>query len=164
MVVVVDTNVAMVASGLHPKADERCVNACIKRLRAIQQSGGLLIDDKGLILREYTSTLGFSGQPGAGHVFAKWARDHQAIPASVHQVKITPRATDGWRRFDEFPDRTDLSTSDKSDQKFVAVALASRENPPILNAVDSDWWNHRDALVAAGVNPEFLCPQHAPMP
>lgn len=164
MAIVVDTNVAIVASRLTPEGDERCVDACITRLRAIQQSGGLLIDDKGFVLREYTRRLGFSGQPGAGHAFVKWAHDHQAIPAQVRQVAITPRTDGGWRRYDEFPDRTDLLTFDPSDQKFAAVALASGDHPPILNAVDSDWWNHRTALTAAGVTVEFLCPQHEPAP
>lgn len=162
MAVVVDTNVAIVASRLTPEANERCIDACIKKLREIQQSGGLLVDDKSLILYEYTRKLGYSGQPGAGHAFVKWAHDHQAIPASVRQVTISQRADDGPRRYVEFPDHPNLITFDKSDQKFVAVALASCENPPILNAVDSDWWHHRTALNAAGVNIEFLCPQHAP--
>lgn len=162
MAVIVDTNVAMVASRRTPTADERCVDACIKHLRDIQQSGGLLVDDKGLILHEYTKNLGFKGQPGAGEVFAKWAHDHQAIPDSVRQVAITPRTNGQWRRYDEFPDCTNLAAFDPSDQKFVAVAVASGENPPILNAVDSDWWNHRTALSAAGINIEFVCPQHAP--
>lgn len=162
MGVVIDTNVAMAASRLSPQADERCVAGCIKRLCEVQNSGGLLIDDKGLILREYINNLGLKGQPGAGHAFAKWAHDHQAIPVSVRQVAITPRPMGGWRRYDEFPNRDELSTFDKSDQKFVAVAVASEENPAVLNAVDSDWWNHRAALTAAGVHIQFLCPQRAP--
>lgn len=162
MAVVVDTNVAVVASRLHDKADERCIDECIKRLLEIQRSGGLRIDDKGFILREYTKKLGYSGQPGAGHAFAKWAHDHQAIPDKVRRVAITPTTDGGWRRYDEFPDRADLSTFDKADQKFVAIAVASSDAPPILNAVDSDWWNHRAALTAAGIAVEFLCPQHVP--
>lgn len=162
MAVVVDTNVAMVASRLTPQADERCVDACIKRLAAIKNNGGLLVDDLGLILREYTQNLGFSGQPGAGHAFAKWAHDHQAIPEKVKQIHVTQRTDNGWRRFDQFPDRSDLSAFDKSDQKFVAVALVSRESPPILHATDRGWWNHKPALDAAGVNVESLCPLHMP--
>lgn len=164
MPVVVDTNVAMVASRLASQADERCVIACIRRLQTIQQSGGLLVDERGLILFEYTKKLGFAGQPGAGHAFAKWAHDNQAIAANVRRVTITPRRDEGWRRYEEFPDRADLETFDKSDQKFVAVALASGENPSILNAVDSDWWTHRSALNAAGVRIESLCPQQEPAP
>lgn len=162
MFVVVDTNVAMVASRHAPQADDRCIDTCIKRLTVIRDAGGLLVDNLGLILSEYTRKLGHSGQPGVGHAFAKWAHDHQAIPAKVKQVAITQCVGTGWRRFDQFPDQANLSAFDKSDQKFVAVALASGEAPPILNAVDSDWWQHRDALTAVGVNIEFLCPQHKP--
>lgn len=164
MAVVVDTNVAMVASRLSPQADERCVDVCIKHLAAIKDGGDLLVDGLGLILYEYAKKLGYSGQPGAGHAFVKWAHDHQAIADKVRQVAITPTTAAGWRRYDEFPDAPALKGFDPSDQKFVAVALASGENPPILNAVDSDWWNDRVALAAAGVNVEFLCPQHAPVP
>lgn len=161
MAVVVDTNVAMVASGLTPKADERCVAACINRLVAIRESGGLLVDDSGHILREYTKNLGHSGQPGMGHAFVKWAHNHQAIAEKVTRVPITPTTTGGWRSYAEFPDVPTLANFDKSDHKFVAVAVASGKNPPILNAVDSDWSNHRQALANAGVTVELLCPQHA---
>lgn len=164
MAVVVDTNVAVVASGLAPQADARCVESCITRLVAIKDAGGLLVDDSGLILREYTRKLGHSGQPGAGHAFVKWAHDHQAMPAKVKQVPITQRHDGGWRRFEQFPDQGNLQRFDGSDQKFVAVAIASNEHPPILSAVDSDWWHHSLALSAAGVSVEFLCPQHAPSP
>jgi len=160
MAVVVDTNVAMVASRLAPHADDRCVAACIRCLTEIRESGGLLVDESGHILREYTNNLGHSGQPGAGHAFAKWAHDHQAIPSMVASVVITATVNGGWRKYEEFPSQPALQRFDKGDQKFVAVALASEKNPRILNAVDSDWWNHRAALAAAGIKVNFLCPQH----
>jgi len=162
--VVVDTNVPMVASRLAPQAEERCVAACIKRLAAIKVSGGLLLDDSGHILREYGKNLDTRGQTGAGYEFLKWAMIHQAIAGMVTRVSITPTADGGWRRYEEFPDQPALKGFDPSDQKFVAVAMASRTNPPILNAVDSDWWNHSAALNAASVTVEFLCPQHATNP
>lgn len=161
MAVVVDTNVAMVASRHAPQADAACIDACVQRLNAITRTGCLLVDDLGLILAEYAKTLGHAGQPGAGEKFVKWAFTNQSSKL-VRKVSITQCSDAGWRRFDQFPNRADLSTFDKSDQKFVAVAVASGENPPILNAVDSDWWNHIAALTAIGVSVEFVCPQHAP--
>jgi len=157
--VVVDTNVPMVASRLTPQANERCVAVCINRLAVIQESGGLLLDDSGHILREYTKNLGHSGQPGAGHAFAKWAHDHQAIAEKVTRVTITPTTDSNLRKYQEFPDHPALKNFDTSDQKFVAVAIANKKKPRILNAVDSDWWDHRDALAIAGVIVEFLCHQ-----
>lgn len=162
--VVVDTNVAMVASGHTPHANAACVNSCVQRLNSITQAGLLLVDDLGLILDEYTKRLGHAGQPGAGEKFVKWAWSNQSNANLVRKVTITQISDTGWRRFGEFPDREDLSTFDRSDQKFVAVAIASGENSWILNAVDSDWWHHRISLEAERVNIDFLCPQHAPEP
>ncbi|HSU82609.1 MAG TPA: hypothetical protein VLR69_09330, partial [Thermoanaerobaculia bacterium] len=53
----------------------------------------------------------------------------------------------------------DLAAFDPSDRKFVAVAVASGEQPEILNASDTDWWHHREALSRHGVEVRFLCPQ-----
>ena len=152
----------MVAQRLSPQANQACIDACIDALVAITKSGGLVLDDDDEIVDEYLDNLGHAGTPGIGRVFAKWARDSRFTDTLVQRVRIAPCNDGRWRQYEEFPDRQDLATFDKSDQKFVAVALASGENPPILNAVDSDWWNHRAALSAAGVNVEFLCPQNAP--
>lgn len=158
MAIVVDTNVAMVASGHSPQADHDCVDACIQRLFEISKRGGLLVDSAGLILDEYTRTLGHAGRPGMGEKFVKWAFNNRATPEMVRAVEITPCNTPGWRLFEEFPDRDDLSRFDGDDQKFVAVSVASGTKAPILNAVDSGWWIHEAALKLAEVTVEFTCP------
>jgi hypothetical protein len=136
----------------------------VQRLYLITQAGGLFVDDQGLILEEYTHRLGHSGQPGAGEKFVKWVFNNQSTPTAVSRVTVTPRHDGGWRQFEEFPDQEALKTFDRNDQKFVAVAIGSGENPPILNAVDSDWRDHFVALTAAGVTIEFLCPHHVDTP
>ena len=162
MSVVVDTNVAMVASGKSPQADVACVDACVQRLYAITREGGLLIDDRDLILNEYLKNLGYSGQPGPGEKFVKWAYSSQCTPGVVKKIPVTQRTDGGWRRFEEFPDQVSLAAFDRSDQKFVAVAIASGETPPVLVATDRGWWQHEWGLKAVGVIVGFLCPQHAP--
>ncbi len=159
MGVVVDSNVPHVACGLTPEAGAACNHACVQRLARIMRDGGLLLDADGLILHEYLRKLGFAGKPGAGRAFVKWAYDNQFNDGLCRRVPIT-RTDDGWRRFAEFPDDNALRGFDVSDQKFVAVALASDEDPPILNAVDSDWWNYGPALARHGVVVENLCPEH----
>jgi hypothetical protein len=158
--VVMDTNVAMVASELAEQASPDCIVACIDKLLDIQRAGTLLIDDSQLIILEYVKALGFAGRPGVGRAFAKWAFDHQSNDAIVRQVHITPRRDGGWRRFEEFPHLESLRRFDADDQVFAAVAIASGEDPPILNAVDSDWWNYRTQLAEAGIRVEFLCPEY----
>ena len=56
-----------------------------------------------------------------------------------------------------FPEAEDVATFDRSDRKFVAVALVHGGQPPIYNAVDSDWSEHAQALARHGVRVEELC-------
>jgi len=71
-------------------------------------------------------------------------------------VHITPHPK---REFAEFPADEQLANFDPSDRKFVAVALAAGDAPPILNASDTDWWPVRRALDAHGLTVKFLCPE-----
>lgn len=156
--IVMDTNVAVVANGRTPQAGDRCVGTCIETLLTIRERYRVLLDGPGLILNEYRLNLSPSGQPGPGDAFFKWLWDNQVNPEHCRQVLIT-QTGDDRRNFEEFPDDPDLADFDPSDRKFVAVALASKEQPPILNAADTDWWEHREALNRHGVEIRFLCPE-----
>jgi hypothetical protein len=108
------------------------------------------------ILKEYMNNLSLSGQPGPGDAFLKWVWQHQSNEIRCARVHITEDAS---REFLEFPEAESLRQFDRSDRKFVAVALTSAHRPEILNAVDSDWWHHRHALKACGIHIQFLCPK-----
>jgi len=162
---VIDSNVLIVASELSAHVSPRCVMACVDALERIRARGRLLIDTLGLVLSEYMDTLGYAGKPGVGRAFAKWAFDHQSNTAHVRQVPISVCSDVGWCQFNEFPADDELRDFHRDDQKFVAVALASEEEPPILNAVDSDWWEYGPSLARHGVVVNNLCPdQHAAAP
>ncbi len=150
---VVDTNVLVVANGGHERASEECQLACVEALLAARE-GPVLIDSRGLILQEYGKKVAYYRPPRVGNEFYRWLLDHQGQDV-CWQVDITPEG----ESFAEFPDDPDLARFDPSDRKFVAVARASGVGPPILNAVDTDWWNHQKALERNGVRIEFLCPQ-----
>lgn len=153
-----DTNVAVVANGRTPQADDQCVDACVTTLIEMRERRRVLLDERGLILDEYRRRLSPSGQPGLGDAFFKWLWDNQGHPDHCRQILITP-TDDNGRGFEEFPDDPHLASFDRSDRKFVAVALASGERPPILNATDTDWWNHRAVLGRHGIEIQFLCPE-----
>lgn len=154
--VVVDTNVPIVANGRAAQASPECVTACIERLREIRGGGAVLLDDGGRILEEYSRGLSRSGYPGAGDAFFKWVWDRQGVVDRCVRVRVTPHP---GRVFAEFPEAADLRDFDRDDRVFVAVAKSSRPVPPILNASDTDWWAHRDALRREGVEVEFICPE-----
>lgn len=101
--------------------------------------------------------LSLSGQPGPGDAFLKWVWNVQATDR-VLKAKVTPTADD-TSELQEFPLDPRLDGFDKDDRKYVAVALSSQRNPPVLNAVDSDWWDYRKPLEDNGVAIIFLCPE-----
>ena len=156
--VVMDTNVAVVANGKTPQAGNKCVETCINTLIKIRDHHRVLLDEQGLILDEYRRRLSPSGQPGPGDAFFKWLWDNQGHLDHCRQIPITPLKS-GARSFEEFPDDPDLARFDAADRKFVAIAIASGERPPILNASDTDWWEHRVALNRHGIEIGFLCPE-----
>jgi hypothetical protein len=154
---VVDTNVTVVANRRSPQAGPQCVLACVDALEGIKQYGKIVLDDQSRILDEYRKNLSFSGQPGFGDVFFKWVWQNQGNVERCERVEIHPRKSDE-EDYLEFPSASSLHGFHSDDKKFVAVALGSRNNPDLLNAVDQDWWDYRAALKQCGVRVKFLCP------
>jgi len=153
---VVDTNVPIVANGVAEQASPECVSACAVRLRELTDSGKLVLDDGWRIMTEYTGHLHSEGQPGPGDAFLKWVLTNYRNPDRCELVRITPSGA-AETDFVEFPDSDDLRDFDRSDRKFIAVALAHPERPPILQATDAEWWEMREAFDEAGVTIDFLC-------
>lgn len=156
MIVVVDTNVPVVANGRSEQASPECVKDCAVRLRQLTGKGKLVLDDGWLILREYMDNLRSSGQPGSGDAFLKWVLSNYRNPKFCELVKITPKNS-SKTDFEEFPTDPKLKNFDVTDKKFVAVAFAHPDKPPILQAVDTGWWEMKEPLGAAGVTIDFIC-------
>lgn len=96
------------------------------------------------------------GQPGVGDRFMKWAHDNLWRLPDCQRVKITKSGAS----YREFPRRAGLDDFDLSDRKFIAVANAHPDKPPVLQATDSEWWGWKDVLQNAGVRVHFLCPEY----
>ena len=156
MMVVVDTNVAVVANKRAPQASSNCVRTCARKLRQITHGNvKLVLDDRWTILREYLQNLRSKGD-GVGDRFLAWSLRNRTNPEQCELVSITPVAN-LENEFEEFPKDPGLVNFDPDDRKFVAVALAHSEKPPILQAVDSQWWEFRDTLGENDVEVEFIC-------
>ena len=155
MAVIVDTNVAVVANGQSSQASPACVDTCIDRVeRIIRGEEKLVLDNRWVILSEYIRNLRSSGEPGAGDRFLLWLLRNKDTQCDL--VSITP-IVGSENAFEEFPDDPELNDFDPDDRKFIAVACAHLESPPILQAVDSQWWGFRDAFRRNGVTVEFIC-------
>lgn len=160
---VIDTNVAVVANGGNPDAEESCQAACKRKLMSVWNGEMIAIDDGGEIIAEYRKHLSHSGKPGMGDKFFKYLFDYQHLKSRVQRVRITP-CNDEERGFAELPP----NELDRQDRKFLAVALVAAQDGGvsdvgdvvIVNATDSDWREQRALIDGLGVMVEQLCPQH----
>jgi hypothetical protein len=153
--VVIDTNVLLVAEGLHDDVSPECVLACVERLQAIMKSSTVVIDDAYRVIGEYQNKLDVKRGKGVGAAFLKWLVQNQANAKRVARVALTEMLND---HFAEFPVPALQTSFDPSDRKFPAVANAHPAKPPILQAVDSKWLRWWPDLAAAGIQIEFMCP------
>lgn len=153
---VVDTNVILVANEQQPEVGLDCVHACLKVLRNLQRKGKLALDDKDRIFNEYTNKTSPWNSQKVGDAFVRWVHDHRYNPAKCERVVLNPLEEDA-EDFEEFPRTESLRTFERADRVFVATALTHPERPPVIEACDTDYLEHRDALEAEGLKINFLC-------
>ena len=153
--IVVDSNVLLVAEGKHPEANEACRACCIRRLEEIRETCSVVLDEQHLLLNEYQHRLSPGADRGPGSAFVDWLLHHQADTRHVQWVSLQVLAENCYA---EFPDEALSEVFDPSDRKFVAVANAHPEKPPILQATDCKWLDWWPQLAANGIQVEFVCP------
>ncbi|MBF0096956.1 MAG: hypothetical protein HQM04_09095 [Magnetococcales bacterium] len=158
-----DTNVPKTANlAINPNdiPDELvdCVQMCVKAVEHVIRTKGLVLDDGDEIFDEYRKNISMSGQPGVGDKFMKWVHDNRWNLPESNRVEITKQT--GINGYSQFPNHVGLRNFDRSDRKFVAVANAHPNKPPILEATDSKWWGWKDALLEVGITVQFMCPDY----
>lgn len=154
MKAVVDTNVAIAANGRDTHASLQCQLACVELLESLIRSrtrNKIYIDASGQIMTEYEKHLYHRGEPGMGDRFYKYLHDYSYADSNVQLVEINA-VDDEATGFLELP----VNKVDKSDRKFLAVAVAGKAT--IVNATDSDWSEQSDFLTELGVEVAELCP------
>lgn len=155
-----DTNVPIVANGKDETVPLDCQLAAVDLILSVTRDGRVALDDGNRILDEYATYLDFSGQPGTGDSFFRWIHDNRWNDDLCSLVSITPRADDP-DDFVEFPsEHGELHRFDRSDRKFVAVALANPRTTTIAEATDTDFIEHQADLESAGVQLLFICPDY----
>ncbi len=152
---IVDTNVLVVANGREkaPQASPECVLSCAIYLNNLRKSDILVIDCNRLILKEYMDNVSVKGE-GIGDQFLMWLLQNQANPKHCERVDI--KQVEEYE-FEKFPQSESLKDFDKSDRKFVAVALTHDAKPAIAIAIDRGWNRHQKPLHEHGIEIEFLC-------
>lgn len=150
MIGILDTNVLIVANGQLSISDVDCELAAVQLIDRVRSQGAFGLDRTGLILTEYGRNLDRSKPLKAGAQLLIDLFNYQR----VQHFDITEDATRG---FVEFPADPALLDFDRSDKKFVAVALVAGATHELSVATDWDFWNHRVALASNQVNLNFIC-------
>lgn len=158
---VVDTNVPVVANLAIRRCKgsdvpDGCILNCVRAIKNVIEKRSLVIDEGDEIFDEYRRNLSPGQKPGVGNIFMKWVHDHRHRLHASQRVRIAKKGNS----YEEFPTHAELRKFDPDDMKFVAVANAHPGKPPILQASDSEWWRHKDALKKAGIKVNFLCPEY----
>ena len=155
--VVVDTNVLMVAEGLHEAASDACRSTCIDLVERLDKALVAAVDSGDEIVNEYLGSLRGARGSGLGVKAAVRLYRRRHDPRACRQVAVTP-VQDPPGSYEEVPEN--LRDFDTDDQKFVAVAAAEGSRPQIYTAVDPEWWDRKDDFVDARIDVQFLCPGH----
>ena len=157
---IIDTNVPMKAADASTCDDlnTKCSYACLEFIRHIIESNDTIVvlDSRGEILQEYQNNLDSGGQDTVATIFLKWiCRNLTCREGSL--IELQYLTITGDREYAEFPQSSSLNGFDISDRKFIALANAHPEHPPIAEGSDSLWWGFRDALRELGIHIHFLC-------
>lgn len=155
---VIDTNVLLVANGQHQDVSPDCIDVCVKFLQRMKDGGITVIDDGFRILGEYKNKTKLHPPKGVGDVYLKHLLRNTSNAQCVEQVPVTEINVD---EFSEFPVQRLQPNFDAPDRKFVAVANAHPEKPPIKQAADCKWLDWWQELSDEGVRVDFLCPDDA---
>lgn len=153
-VVVIDTNIVLVANGQHPDVSPDCVITCVLALQSVMREGKLTIDDGFLILREYQNKTQPKVGNRPGDAFVKWVLNNHSNTKHIEKVTLLEHDERG---FETFPEDSELENFDSSDRKFVAVSAGHPEKPCISQAADSKWVAWAPALKRFGIEVDFLC-------
>lgn len=160
---IIDTNVELLAGT--PVSDipfdqlecaKRC-NDFIKNF--ISDSNSKLVLDADLkIWKEYRTVFNVIGnQPSLATAFFSWVCQYMSNIDPSDFIKLQEVSENNYK---EYPNQAGLEKFDPPDRKFIALANAHNEKPPIVEGADCKWWGIKDALSACGIQVQFLCEEY----
>ncbi len=164
---IIDTNVALTASGTNSQASKECQRICISVIRQVLSDEVLvIIDDNNEVLREYRQNIYPDHKGSLAEQFMIHALTNQFFEGRVKRIKLEKNA---FGQYADYPDNDDNWTTndvrckrfDPDDKKWVALALRFKSetgtDAPIVNAADRCWIAFAAQLQSVGVALEILC-------
>ena len=124
---VIDTNVAIVATGSEANVAVECRLAAVELLVKAYGKGKIFLDSAGDIQTEYRRYLSPRGAPGVGDRF--YLEVLNSHPARIVRIDV-PKRPDG--QHEDLPQPIIDAGFDPSDRVFAAVAKERLKNLPLF--------------------------------
>lgn len=159
MVYLIDTNVLIIANDYDHESGLECVENCIDFLMRARENI-IAVDNLDRILGEYRRYVSPSGKPNVGDKFMGWLWQNRSNPDICIQVEIEENTENPNILFNGIPIDGSFDEFDKSDQKFIAVALNIDDVATLVNASDTDWKKHEEQIRQIGIEIIELCPEY----
>ena len=111
----------------------------------------LVLDAGYEILKEYERNV--CKNSNMGILFYRWLYSYYGKIQPEDLIKLE-KNNDG--QYIDFPYDEHTKNFDESDKKFIALANAHYEKPPIIEAADGKWLGYEEAFAKYGISIEFL--------
>ncbi len=155
---VIDENVLVNSMKEAPDENttDTCIRNCMQTLMDVRK-GVVVLDDTNIIYRKYRSHFRETPTRKTPE-FLVWLLSVQHIPNFCERVKVTPLEPSYAEVPHElrFPDEEN-KVFDLDDHIWLAVAKASKLEPTIVNATDSDWKIWQTRLEQHGFRVNCVC-------
>lgn len=154
--IILDTNVpakAAVSPESCPAEELKMQRACMKYIEELTENKNrkLVLDLDHEIWKEYHTNV--YKNSNMGKIFFKWLYEYYATISPEDNIKLQ-KNSEG--KYLDFPYDENTEEFDESDKKFVALANAHEEKPPIIEAADSKWIGFEECFAKYGIHIEFL--------
>lgn len=161
--IIMDTNVAVKAATPEQDCKDEELDVRKKCIEFIGEfvknsESKLVLDLDYEIINEYRNRI--PKNTNLGQIFWRWFDTYIGVISLEDFLKLDKDADGNYMMY-PLDDRT--KEFDLSDRKFVALARAHPEHPPIVEATDGKWLGYKEAFEEYGVHIEFLDMDYAAM-
>ena len=159
--IILDTNVpakAAVSPATCPPEELKMQKACMEYIGELVKSKEkkLVLDLDHEIWKEYHNNV--CNSSNIGKIFFRWLYEYYATISPEDHIKLN-KGSDG--KYVDYPYDVETQGFDESDKKFVALANAHQEKPPIIEAADGKWLGYEQSFAKYGIHIEFLDREYA---
>lgn len=161
--IIMDTNVAVKAATPQQDCKDEELEMREKCIQFIGEfvnnpKSQLVLDMDYEIIGEYRNRI--PTNTNMGKIFWRWFNTYIGKISFENMVKLDRDSEGNYVMF-PLEDRT--LEFDWSDRKFVALARAHSEHPPIVEATDGKWFGFKEVFEEYGVHIDFLDMDYAAM-